>query len=217
MLNSSPLFNRARQGRIPPSVVHSYLRSLHYLISHTQPHLRVARERAIACGQFELAAFFEEKQRDEAGHEEWAESDMRRLAHCFGDLGPVSPAPSIVALCRFIERLIGEDPRLYVVYMLSAEYFTVLLGPVWVEALTTGCGVPVAALTVVSKHVEADAEHSREGFLAIERFAAAPGLQERVLDAVNATFKYFAQLPEDLLRLCDATAVSFAKPVAASP
>jgi hypothetical protein len=208
MLTSSPLLQRARQGRIVPSVVHGYLRSLHYIISHTVPHLQAARKTAIARGNLELAVHFELKEREETGHEAWAESDMRRLAQCFGDIGQVTPSPSIVGLARFIERLIDEDPRLYVAYVLCVEYFTVLLGPAWIDALTGSCGVPATALTVVSKHVEADAEHAREGFDALERFAAALELQPRVLLTVDAVFDYFARWSHDLMCLSQASSVA---------
>src|SRR5687767_15155585 len=84
MLASCPLLMRARQGRVAPSQVHCYLRSVHYLISHTVPHLRAARLRAVASANLELAEYFAEKELEERGHEAWAESDMRRLAQCFG-------------------------------------------------------------------------------------------------------------------------------------
>jgi hypothetical protein len=204
MLTGTPLLARARQGRITPIVVHAYLRSAHYLISHTVPHLRAARDVALAEGAVELAAFFADKEREEAGHETWAESDMRRLAECFGELGAVAPVPAIVNLTRLNERLIRDDPRLYIVYMVCAEYFTVLLGPAWIEALTRGCGVPATALTVVSKHVEADTVHAREGFDAIDRFVAVTLTWPRVREAVRAIFENLEQFPEDLLRLCQA-------------
>jgi hypothetical protein len=180
LLGNSPLFARARAGQITTHVVHAYLRSLHYLLSSTTLQLSLGLRRAIESGNPDLVAYFEEKQREEIGHEEWAASDMRRLAQCFGDLTPVSPAPSIVALCRFVEGVIDEDPRFYVVYALCAEYVTVLLGPAWIDALTRGCGVPVSALTAVSKHVEADAEHANEGFVALERFVGEPEFPVRL-------------------------------------
>jgi hypothetical protein len=179
-----------------------YLRSIHYAITSTALHMQMARQAALALGDRELATYFETKAAEERGHEVWAESDMHRLAQCFGAIGAVSPAPSIVALGRFNERLIEEDPRLFVAYMLCAEYFTVLIGPAWVEALTRGCGVPAAALTVVSKHVEADAAHACEGFSALDRFVAETRTQLRVRAVLDEVFGFLTGFQDDLLRLC---------------
>lgn len=202
MLTGSALLARAKQGRVGPVGVHAYLRSIHFLISGTEPNLHRARARAHALGQHELAEYFYSKLLEEKGHEAWAASDMRKLAERFGALGAVSPAPAIVALRRFNEQLIDSDPRLYVAHILCVEYFTVLVGPAWVEALTSSCGVPALALTVVSRHVEADVEHARVGFEALERFLSDPEVQPLLQNTLDTILGYLAQFPEDLLAMC---------------
>jgi hypothetical protein len=159
-------------------------------------------------GQQDLAEYFQSKLLEEHGHEGWAESDIRKLAERFGSLGTVTPAPAIVALRRFNEELIDADPRLYVVHILFVEYFTVLVGPAWIEALTSHCGVPAVALTVVSRHVEADVAHAKVAFDALQRFLGEPEVGPRVQDTLESIFGYLTQFPEDLLRLCPGTSLN---------
>ena len=63
---------------------------------------------------------------------------------------------------RDLERAIVARPASYLAYILFAEYITVLMGPVWVDALREHCAVPAEALSVVSRHADLDREHVAE-------------------------------------------------------
>lgn len=196
------LLTRAQAGAVTPACVARYLSSAHFLISHTVPNLELAREAAERSGLNGLAAYYRQKIDEERGHELWAKSDLGELTRRFG-LGE-APAP-----CRAIEGLVAElklmiprEPTSYLAYILFAEYFTVLMGPVWVRALEERCGVPPGALTVVSRHVDLDREHvteCRREMAELIGSADEPGL-ERMLAMSMARFVEFcdelaAELP----------------------
>lgn len=156
------LLAQAQAGAVTPGCVARYLASAHFLICHTVPNLELAREAAEQRGLGALAAYYRQKVGEERGHELWAKSDLGELGRRFGLSEVPGPCRAIEGLVAELERAIPEDPAAYLAYILFAEYFTVLMGPVWVRALEERCGVPPGALTVVSRHVDLDREHVAE-------------------------------------------------------
>jgi hypothetical protein len=199
-LADRPLLLKAREGLIGPDVVRTHLSSAQYLILHTQPHLSLAYDRAQRMGIGSLADYFREKATEELGHDAWARGDLEQIEARFGD-GPTQPTPAIKGLMRWVGDLIAEDARLYLVYILFAEYFTVVAGPLWVDALTQRCGIPETALTVVSKHVEADAEHAREGFQVLNEYFQDESLQHTGLLVLDRIVKQFDRFEHELWEL----------------
>lgn len=194
MLEHHPTAARVRAGRLPAGAISGYLGSVHSLLLHTVPHLRRARERAELLGFTELAEHFSEKVGEEASHHRWAEDDLRHLGETFPGLGRRAALPAIGELTTYLEALIDEDPRLYLVYASCNEYFMVVAGPPWMALLHQHCGVPFEALTVIGKHVQADQHHAVEGLEAVERLAGDPALQPRVLRTVDDTLGLFSKL-----------------------
>lgn len=193
MATSHPAVAQAKQGKVGASQVANYLASLHFLLSQTVPHMEKARAQSVRLGQAGLVSFFERKLVEEVGHEKWAEDDLRKLAeHNGAALG--RPVPAAVELGDYLTDLIEKDPRLYVVYVVCTEYFTVLAGPAWIQALTENCGIPDGALTAASKHVEADLEHAAHGFADIDSLITDPALGQAVADTVDRTMRLFDQL-----------------------
>jgi hypothetical protein len=177
----SELLRRARNGALSPDLVGRYLRSLQYLIRNTIVHLSLAEARAKALGQDDLAAHFAAKRSEEQGHDRWAEADIARLCERFVVAVPDEPSPGIVAIVEANTRIVHDEPRVYLAYMLFAEYITVVLGPEWLSALADKCGIPVDYMTVVDKHVELDKDHATEGCMAIDDFFdASPSDAARV-------------------------------------
>ena len=194
LVAAHPAVVEAKAGRVGPEGVANYLASLRFLISQTVPHLTRARDRATQLKQLDLASCFERKIAEETGHERWAEEDLRELSRHGGVAVAGRPLPAIVELARYLNELIERDPRMYLVYALCTEYFTVLAGPTWISVLTEHCGVPGAALTVASKHVAADEAHAEHGFLQIDALLASePGLEVTVANTVRRTLSFFDQ------------------------
>jgi hypothetical protein len=198
------LLVQAQGGRVTPRCVARYLSSAHFLIRHTVPNLELAAEAAERRGLRELGAFYRQKTGEERGHELWARSDLSELSRRFGLNEAPGPCRAIEGLVAELEVTIVRDPASYLAYILFAEYFTVLMGPVWVRALAERCGVPPGALTVVSRHVDLDREHVAECRRQMEElvgFGDEQGL-ERMLAMAMARFVEFcdelaAELPRD--------------------
>lgn len=163
-LHAHPLLIAAQRGEVPPDTVAKYLSSVLFLVRHTPPHLGLAQKSAEQRGELALARFFRHKFGEEHGHDAWAESDLRELGSRFGaSVGATGePCRAILTLVGDLERAIRVAPASYLAYILFAEYITVLMGPVWVDALREHCGVPADALSVVSRHADLDREHVAE-------------------------------------------------------
>lgn len=196
---SNRLLGAARSGRVTPSVVVRYLTSLRYLLGLTPAHLSIAGARAAALGHTGLASYFAGKVEEEVGHDQWAEADARRIAAVFGAEPPSGPAATILALVRRTRDAIEHDPFSYIAYILFAEYFTVTVGPEWMTALVENCGIPMAALTVVSRHVELDGEHAAEGCREIDALVeeqSLPSLRAMLRDTMQGFSAFCDELCE---------------------
>ncbi len=198
MLKAHPVVAAARAGELTREAVGRYLSSLHLTVSHTPKHLLRADAEARARGHDALGKFLISKCAEEIGHEKWAEDDMRLLGK--GDFAAsYSPLPAAHRLVRYLGELAERDPRLYLVYSLAAEYFTVLAGPTWIRVLTEGCQIPVDALTVVSKHVIADQKHAAEGIEAIDEFITDPSLGPAMKETLSQTFSLYGDLFDEVV------------------
>jgi hypothetical protein len=196
---TSTLLARARAGTLPVSAVGKYFASIHYLLTQTPVHLALAEERARELGAKDLARYFETKSKEERDHHEWAEADRRRLGEVFGDdIARAVPAKSILELMAQTRTAIGEDPYSYLAYILFAEYFTVVLGPEWLAALETGCGIPPRAMTSIANHVELDKAHVLEGCREIDFIVKDTGRDASLRRLLSATFARFTSFCEEV-------------------
>jgi hypothetical protein len=199
---SNRLLALARSGAVTPAMLGGYFAGIAYLIDRTQQHLQLARDIAAARGAAALATYFERKVREEAGHDEWAHADLAYLDAHYGAPLSREPSPAIVSLAAAIEDTIHSDPHAYLAYTFFAEYFTVTLGPEWVDALDVRCGVPREGMTVQSRHIELDRKHATEGAAEIDEL-----VDERHVDALRAmlerSMRHFSEFWDDI---CDRAA-----------
>jgi hypothetical protein len=197
--STRPLLARARAGTLPPATIGKYISSIHYLLTQTPVHLRLAEQRARDLGAQELAAYFATKRADEDGHHEWAESDLAHLRDAFGEaVGAPSPAQAMLALVEQTRAAISEDPYSYLAYILFAEYFTVTIGPEWLGALHASCGVPSSAMTSVANHVELDKHHVLEGCREIDAIVTDEGRHASLRSLLAATITRFSSFCQEL-------------------
>lgn len=166
------LFTATRAGKITREMMARYVTGIHYLLTMTPIHLRRARARALAMGNTALAEHFQHKMGEEVGHDAWAENDLAALEAKASEREDVLEAAK--AMMRNNERLIDEDPSLYLAYIAFVEYFTVIIGPKWLLLLEERCGIPRAKMTAVGNHVELDREHAEEGFAVIDDLVGDP-------------------------------------------
>ncbi len=157
-------YNKAiLEGRATPEMVTRFLVNVHYLIQHTPIHLDLAIRESEKRKLSKLKAFFENKKREEVGHDKWAEDDLavvnkkRQLK-----TQDATVDPTMKHLISHIELIIATDPYLYLSYIFFAEYLCVICGPETTEALETKCGFPPKSMTVVENHAELDKDHVHE-------------------------------------------------------
>jgi len=193
------LLASARLGTLSLDAIGRYLRSIHYLLRHTPVHLSLAEEEARHRGHLELADYFARKSAEEVGHDQWAEADMAALSKRFGVTLPADPCATIVTTVKANANTILENPLLYLVYILFAEYSIVLIGPEWIGALEKHCGVPASMMTAVGNHAELDKEHVVEGSADIDAFLDGRSL-EPARESLRGVMLRFAAFCDEL---CD--------------
>jgi hypothetical protein len=200
-MRQSSLLQLARQGKVRPDTVAAYLGSILHLIRHTPIYLELARERAAALGEHELAAFYAHKALEETGHDEWARNDVANVERTFCVAAPAGPLPAVTSLIAYLREAIEDDPARYLAYILFAEYFTVLVGPDWLAALHGACGVPTSAVTVVSRHVQLDQLHVAAGLAEIDALVRDPKRLTPLRETLHQSMHYFAGFCDELAGL----------------
>ena len=198
-LVNHPLMRRAEQGNVAPSTVARYLSSVHYLVRHTPPHLQLALDSARRNGDAQLVNYFERKLEEEQGHDRWAEADIAELSQKFALASVPEPSLAMKALVAFVEARLRSEPASYVVYVLFAEYITVLVGPTWTSALQRHCGIPIDALSVVTRHAILDQDHVASALSEIEPLLARAN-PERMLEMLEQSIRHFREFCDDLAR-----------------
>lgn len=188
---SNPMFVRAADGTLGQENVARYLTNILHLLQHTPLYLERAKNRAMERGDGKLADYFERKLGEEAGHDEWAVSDIERFSTDFRVECSHGIVPSLSELLEYLRDTIDEDPTLYLAYILFAEYFTVLEAPEWLALLEERCGVPRQFMSAVANHAELDKHHVHEGLDAIDALVADPSYLTSMREALRRSIGYF--------------------------
>lgn len=183
------VFAMTMAGRLTKPMVARYVASLHFMLSMTPIHMKEAAARARALGDEALAAHFEHKLEEEAGHEVWAEEDLRALAEERARRPDVVPAAR--RLAKYIESAIETHPAYYLAYIAFAEYITVMKGPSWLKLLEERCGIPQSSMTAVGNHVELDREHAEEGFTVMDDLVGDPKMLAGMREALAQSMAHF--------------------------
>lgn len=192
MQRENALFVGAAEGRLTPDVIARYLNNVRVMIGQTPYFMKRARDRALASGRLELAAYFTSKWAEEEGHDRWASADLTRLRTRFGESSlEAEVTPSLRRLMRLLDDAIERDPALYLAYILFAEYHVVLIGPRWLEVLEARCGIPSSMLTVIGKHAELDKEHAAEGLRAIDALVTDPEMLAPMREILRSSMELF--------------------------
>jgi len=195
LLRDSLLLELAKQGKLPPRAFGLYLESLRYLFQHSQQNLIAAAAAAQRIGHPELAAYFDRKAHEERGHDGWATNDLSRLpATAARDLRPTRAIEDLVALQQ---ALIEQHPVYMLVYTLWAEYFTVLLGDEWLDALSVS-GYGRAQVSSIAKHLDADREHAAAGLAEVDRLWRGHPERSLLVGVVDRAGRIFARFCDEI-------------------
>lgn len=190
---------RAAEGRLPGDAVGRYLASLRYMLEWTPTHLQRSFSIAEERGADKLAAYFAQKLREEHGHDAWAASDVRSLVQQCKLQERPCPVPSMVELAQYLGHLIERDPRLYLTYILWAEFITARLGTELVDHLEHRCGIARGSLSAVVKHVELDGTHADDGFYEIDALVGDPDLLPRMRETMLQFTQMFEQACREMV------------------
>lgn len=201
---STPLADLARSGRFPPRALAFYLESLRYLFAQSELNVDRAIVTLRSRGELRYAEYFVEKIADERGHAAWAQRDLSQLSAAA--TRDIQPAQAVMRLIELQRCLFERHPLYFVVYILWAEYFTVIVGDEWVEALA-GSGYEQRQLSAVVNHVEADREHVRAGFEALARlWRGEPSIAE-LCEAVELASSEFAAFCDEVCSIATQSVV----------
>jgi len=195
---SNALFLKAQDGSFTPSSMIDYLTNIRHLVAYTKVSLSMARDRARILGDVQLAQHFEHKRVEELGHEVWADNDIEHIAASSTILTDSSVLPTVHDLVRFLDRVVEEDPCLYLSYALFAEYLTVLLGPPWLALLEERCGIARSSMTVIGNHVEVDREHVEEALDEIDALVADPRKLGRMREVLLDSCAHFDRFCDEV-------------------
>jgi hypothetical protein len=190
MRTGNPLFRLAAEGLFTREMMVCYLSNVHELVRHTPIHLVRAKARARATDQRALAEHYARKLGEEVGHDAWARDDLTHFEQPAPAPSPTA-GPAMQSWLGFIERIIDEDPTLYLGYILFAEYLIVLLGPEWLALLESRCGISRSAMTVIGNHIELDQGHVDHAMDEIDALVGDPRKLARMREVVRETLGVF--------------------------
>ena len=202
---SNSLYIKAEDGTFTPSCMIRYLSNVRHLVAYTTVFLSKARDRARQLGDEPLAKHFEHKRGEELGHEAWADRDIERVSTAAVVPANADILESTHDLVTFLGATIDEDPVRYRSYALFAEYFTLLLGPAWLQLLEERCGIPRSSMTVVGNHIELDRDHVEAALDEIDALVADPTKLPRMREVLLDSFAHFDRFCAEVTSLRDAS------------
>jgi hypothetical protein len=160
---SNSFYQRIFAGSVTAAELTQFLQNVSYLTAHTPQHLQLAQSIAVAQGHEALARYFEKKLGEEVGHDQWGHEDVAALRKRFQvNTEQLGILPEMRAFIANNEALIRHDPFHYFIYVLYAEYFTVIAGPTCLKAIEKNKQIPSSMLSIIGKHAELDQHHVAE-------------------------------------------------------
>jgi len=198
LAQSSELIRAAEKGLLTSRHISAYVSGLLFLIRGALRVLDRAERRARAKGDLSLADYYHQKLSEEEGHDRWAQGDLAKLPPA-EEYGRNLSTAALGRLLTYLDRVVAQDPCLFLPYMLLAEYLTVLVGPGWLRTLETRCGIPQSSVTVVANHVELDKEHVMEGIQAIDFLANSADNIQPMLTVLRRSFSYLEEFLDEIL------------------
>lgn len=192
---NTPFYQTLLSGKIRHETVARYLESIRHVVTYTPIHLKLATEEANKRGMTKLAEFFKLKFAEESGHDEWATSDLNKLAILAPKTRSAQQvAPAIDAMIKYNTETIKKDPILYLVHIFFAEYFTVLEGPEFTAALRK---IGITQISIIDNHVELDVDHVDELIDAIDEHVPT-NYQKAFEQSLKKTLAIFEDFCADL-------------------
>lgn len=195
---TNPLYQTLFSGSFRHETAAYFLESVRHLVYHTPIHLALAIQESEKRGLTELAEYFRIKLKEEAGHDEWAKADLEKLAILTPKtISSRSIAPAIHATLKRNEEIIKQDPFVYLVHIFFAEYFTVIEGPEFMNALEK-VGIKPTMVSVVNNHVELDVDHVDEWETVMDKLVSSEKYASTFHKRLEESFRLYEQFCTDL-------------------
>ena len=199
------LFRATERGSLSEQQIKTYVSGILFQIRANMTVLRQAEQCALAAGDYELAAQYRHKFGEERGHDRWAERDLRNLPGSvpgYGSYGSDVGGDStrgLQGLVTYLRTIVDQDACLFLSYIILAEYLTVLVGPDWLRALESKCGISPAKLTVLTNHIELDREHVVEGVRAIDALVTSPEKRGPMLEVLRRCMSCYEEFWDEIM------------------
>lgn len=194
-------YQRIFDGSLTAPELTRFLQNVSFLTAHTPAHLKLAHALAKTRGEQALARYFAEKLDEEVGHDQWGTEDVAALQKNFhvssNQLGIV---PAMQALVAGNEAMIRSDPFHYFIYVLYAEYFTVIAGPESLTAIEKNKGIPKSMMTIIGKHAELDQHHVAEWATAAEEVGLKAERCTDYREVLDGIMERYTKFCEDLIQ-----------------
>ncbi|RYZ90116.1 MAG: hypothetical protein EOP04_04905 [Proteobacteria bacterium] len=156
---SNTFYKTVFDGQIDRQSVAQLMLDLTYLTSHTPIHLKSAILQSELRGDTVLANFFREKIVEEVGHDQWGKKDLKKITSNKQSYDKGKVSPRMIEMVDENLKMIDEDPYQHFIYILFAEYFTVVGTPSFVKAVQASCGIPPEYMSIIINHAELDKNH----------------------------------------------------------
>lgn len=140
----------------------------------------------------ELSEFFINKFNEEKGHDAWARADWVKMSKKQNFKTEPQVLESMKDLLSFLNTTMKSSPYRYVTYIYAAEYFTTILGPVWLDIMRSNLGIQKKEISALSNHIELDGDHAQEVAEVIESFQLSQEVHDDMVVFIDELFaKYF--------------------------
>lgn len=193
--NESPLLSPEFRIKVSFDLVGFYVANLEYLFKKNIETIKIASE---IHQPSILANFFHHKWDEEKGHDEWAKSDLKKLAasHTFN----VEPyiLDEMKDLISFLSATMRTHPVSYIAYFYYAEFITAQLGPQWMSILQAALGIEPKEVSALSKHIELDDGHADEVLDFLSTLELPNTDQERIFQFLKELNAHYAKFFERL-------------------
>lgn len=194
-------YQRIFSGSITVEEFASFIKNVSYLTAHTPLHLSRAIKSAETQGFSNLSRYFQRKYTEETGHHLWGESDLREIESRFGvQQASIPISNQMKSYIKGNEELIDRDPFLYFVYILFAEYFTVIAAPESLLAVQKSCKIPKEMMTIIANHAELDKDHIQQWALEARAVGLDPSKESHYMRGLQEIMQRYDHFCHELSR-----------------
>ena len=194
-------YQRVLSGHVTVEEFALFIKNVSFLTAQTPEHLEAARQAAEEKGLKTLARFFKAKRLEEADHEKWGEADLAGIqARHLKQKQDPDVLPEMKSFVEANAASIRKDPFLYFVYILFAEYFTVIAGPECLAAVERSTKIPRELMSIIDKHAELDKDHVQDWGKQAKQVGLVQAQEPYYIEALQGVFERYSRFATALSR-----------------